>query len=235
MKNLGCYRMSSRAPFSVSLGTIGTNAIIAVIGAALATSVAAFMMSRSDTTPMAEGFGGVTVVPGGPDCLRTTSELAEIIGFFSGRKDTTEEGPEDLREMTLLCSKLACFKKDITGVARVVNATAMQPYATAHDIEPVAETTARCFSKTIPERDLNLIIDKWGSRGEVLLRRLCTEYEITPKDNVRLVGLFKKALNDLSDLAKGQCFASPMEEQGRPLAGYESSNLKDLGTYKGYF
>jgi len=222
--------MSGRSPFSVSLGTVGTNAIIAVIGAALATSVAGFMMSKSDTTPM-EGFGG----PAAPDHLRTTSELAEIIGFFSGRKDVTEEGPEDLREMTLLCSKLSAFKKDIIGVARVVNATASLPYATAHDIESVAETTARCLSKTIPERDLNLIIDKWGSRGEVLLRRLCTEYEVNPQDNAKLVASFKKAINDLSDLAKGQCFASPMEEQGRALAGYEKPELKDLGTYKGYF
>jgi len=220
--------MSGRAPFS--LGTVGTNAIIAVVGAALATSVAAFMMSKSDTIPM-EGFGG----PAAPDHLRPTSELAEIVGFFSGRKDVTEEGPEDLREMTLLCNKLASFKKDIVGVARVVNATASIPYATAHDIEPVAETTARCLSKTIPERDLNLIIDKWGSRGEVLLRRLCTEYEVNPTENKRLVGLFKKAIDDLVEIAKGQCFAGPMEEQGRTLAGYEKPELKDLGTYKGYF
>ena len=180
---------------------------------------------------MSEGFGG----PAGPDHLRTTSELAELIAFFSGRKDTTEEGEDDLREMTLLCSKLSAFKKDIVGVARVVNATASLPYSTAHDIESVAETTARCFSKTIPERDLNLIIDKWGSRGEVLLRRLCTEYEISPHDNTRLVVSFKKAINDLANLVKGQCFASPMEEQGRALGGYESPALKDLGTYKGYF
>lgn len=219
--------MSSRVPFS----TVGTNVIIAVIGAALATSVAAFMMSKSDTTPMAEGFGG----PAGPDHLRTTSELAEIVGFFSGRKDTTEEGPDDLREMTLLCSKLSSFKKDIIGVARVVNATAALPYSTAHDIESVAETTARCLSKTIPERDLNLIIDKWGSRGEVLLRRLCTEYEVSPAENARLLELFKNAINDLSDLVKGQCFASPMEEKGRALKGYESPDLISLGTYKGYF
>ena len=219
--------MSSRVPFS----TVGTNVIIAVLGAALATSVAAFMMSKSDTTPMVDGFGG----PAEPDHLRTTSELAEIVGFFSGREDTTEEGPEDLREMTLLCSKLSSFKKDIVGVARVVNATAALPYSTAHDIQPVAETTARCLSKTIPERDLNLIIDKWGSRGEVLLRRLCTEYEVGPNDNKRMVGLFKKAIDDLVEIAKGQCFASPMEEQGRALGGYESPALKDLGTYKGYF
>jgi hypothetical protein len=223
--------MSSRAPFSVSLGTIATNSIIAVVGAVLATTVAAFVWSKSDTTPMEEGFGGIAA----PDHLRTTSELAEIVGFFSGRTDTTEDGPEDLREMTLLCSKLSAFKKDIVGVARVVNATASLPYTTAHDIESVAETTARCLSKTIPERDLNLIIDKWGSRGEVLLRRLCTEYELNPTENKRLVGLFKGAINDLANLVKGQCFASPMEEQGRALGGYESPALKDLGTYKGYF
>lgn len=224
--------MSSRPSFSVPLGTVATNSIIAVVGAVLATTVAAFVWSQSDTTPiMSEGFGG----PAAPDYLRTTSELAELIAFFTDREDTTEEGPDDLREMTLLCSKLSAFKKDIVGVARVVNATASLPYATAHDIEPVAETTARCLSKTIPERDLNLIIDKWGSRGEILLRRLCTEYEISPNENTRLLDLFQNAINDLADLVKGQCFASPMEEQGRALGGYESPALKDLATYKGYF
>jgi hypothetical protein len=220
----------------MDLGKTATTVLIAVIAAGLATAMSAFVWSKSDTTPtMSEGFGGVAVGAGEPDCLRTTVELAEVIGFFSGKVDTTEEGDDDLREMTLLCSKLACFKKDITGVARVVNATLFQEYATAHDIEPVAETTARCLSKTIPERDLNLSIDKWGSRGEVLLRRLCTEYQISPSDHERLTGLFKKAINDLSSLVKDQCFSSPMEEQGRALKGYEPVGLIDLGTYKGYF
>jgi hypothetical protein len=226
--------------FSVTLSSVSTNAIIAIVAALVATYIAALVYGGSLTTPKAaEGFGGVAVGSGVPDCLRTSSELAKVVDFFLSKSSSTEEGADDLREFILLSSKLACFKKDLIGVAGVVEATRYQPYSTAHDIEPVAETTSRCFAKTIPPRDLNLIVDKWGTRGEKLIGRLCTSYDVSPSDVKELLKTFKDGLNDVNDVAKQVCFSgSPMiagVAQVRMPSGYESPNLVDLGPYKGYY
>jgi hypothetical protein len=226
--------------FSVTLGSVTTNAIIAIVAALLATYVAAVVYGGSLTKPKAtEGFGGVAVGSGVPDCLRASSELAKVVDFFISKTSTTEEGADDLREFILICSKLSCFKKDLMGVAGVVEATRYQPYSTAHDIEPVAETTSRCFAKTIPPRDLNLIMDKWGTRGKKLIARLCTSFDVDTSDYKELVKTFETGLNDVNDVAKSTCFAGTPVLAGVPqvrmTSAYESPDLVDLGPYKGYY
>lgn len=227
--------------FSVTLSSVTTNAIIAIVAALIATYVAAVVYGGSKgTAPKAtEGFGGVAVGSGVPDCLRASSELAQVVDFFISKTSTTEEGADDLREFILICSKLSCFKKDLMGVAGVVEATRYQPYSTAHDIEPVAETTSRCFAKTIPPRDLDLIIDKWGARGKKLISRLCTSFDVETTDYKALVKTFELGLNDINDVAKKTCFGTGAILAGVPqtrmTSGYETPNLMDLGTYKGYY
>ncbi len=231
--------MDTRKVFSVTLSSVTTNAIIAIVAALVATYIAAVVYGMSRTTPKKEGFGGVAVGSGVPDCLRTSSELASVVDFFINKTSTTEEGGDDLREFILICSKLSCFKKDLMGVAGVVEATRYQPYSTAHDMEPVAETTSRCFAKTIPPRDLNLIMDKWGTRGEKLIRRLCTSFDVDSSDYTALVQKFKEGLNDVNDVAKKTCFGTSAiiagVQQVRMPSAYETPDLVDLGPYKGYY
>ena len=225
--------------FSVTLSSVTTNAIIAIVAALLATYIAVVVYGMSKTKPAKEGFGGVAVGSGVPDCLRTSSELASVTDFFINKTSTTEEGGDDLREFILICSKLSCFKKDLMGVAGVVEATRYQPYSTAHDMEPVAETTSRCFAKTIPPRDLNLIMDKWGTRGERLLGRLCTSFDVESADYDALLKKFKEGLNDVNDVAKKTCFGANSViagiQQVRMPSAYETPDLVDLGPYKGYY
>lgn len=214
--------------------------VIATAVAVTAAFVGFNMWQQSKTLPVvSEGFGGVAVGSGNPDCLRTSSEAAKIVDFFIGRDSKVEDGADDLRELTLILSKLACFKKDLMGVAAVVEGTRYQPFSTSHDIEPVAETTARCFAKTIPPRDLDISFDKWSTRGHNLLRRLCTAYNVAPKELAMLKSTFDALIADVKDVAKKVCFLGvPVmngKEQGRVTAGYEPPGLIDLGPYKGYY
>ena len=230
--------MSAMQKFS--LGSTNSVAVVAGLVTAVAAAVGFTMWAKSQTMPVVEeGFGGVAVGSGMPDCLRASSEGAAIAGFFTGRTSIVEEGEDDLRELLLLLSKLSCFKKDLMGVAGVVDATRRQPYSTAHDIEAIAETTARCFAKTIPPRDLDISFDKWESRGSMLLRRLCTAYEVSDKDNGMLKGNFAAMIADVKDVAKGVCFVGiPIiggKQQGRVTQGYEPPELGELGEYKGRY
>jgi hypothetical protein len=186
-----------------------------------------------------EGFGGAAHGTGSPDCLRSSSEGAALIALFRDLKSTVEEGPDDLRELTQLIGKLSCFKKDLVSPSYIVDATRRLTYATSHDIEPVAETTGRCFAKTISPRDLGLSFDKWASRGELLVKRLCTSYRLTAKEVEKAQSLLRAIVRDVSDIARGACLQGEPMIAGQPGPRdphpIESNDYAVLGVYTGYY
>jgi hypothetical protein len=186
-----------------------------------------------------EGFGGPAKGSGIPDCLRDSQEASDIYQQFSLRENTTEEGPDDLRELSLILSKLCCLKKDLLSPSGIVEATRYQSYSTAHDLEPVAETTARCLAKTIPPRDLELSFDKWSMRGKELIRRLCTSFILTDVDVKRVDKTYKALIDDVYDIAKGRCLKGEVSIGGakgpRDVSPYTPPGLEELREYKGYY
>jgi hypothetical protein len=251
MDYLGALTSSTSAVTS-SGGSNTTLYTFIVLGIALALviwAVSSFFWNRGNTMPKAQGFqdgsgvegffGGVAVGAGEPDCLRTSSEAAQVYSIFANRTSSTEEGPADLQELRLLLGKLACFKKDLIGTAAVVEATRYQPYATSMDIEPISETTARCFAKTIPSRDLDISLDKWSKRGKELLRRLCTSMNLTEMESAQVDGLFSSLMRDVSEVAHSVCLSGEPTINGkvapRQAGGFEPPALQELGEYKGYY
>jgi hypothetical protein len=199
----------------------------------------AAMLSNPAGT-MAEGFwAGPARGAGVPDCLRSNSSAAAVYDLFAAKMQTTEEGPDDLRELALILGKISCFKRDLLGAASVVEATRYQPFSTAHDMEPVAETTARCFSGTLPRRDLELSLEKWGTRGTFLIKRLCTSVNLREAEEEEALGLFGAAMGDITEIAIGRCCAQAAEVNGgksvRMVGGYEPPGLNELRQYTGLY
>jgi hypothetical protein len=187
-----------------------------------------------------EGFyGGAARGAGVPDCTRSSLEGARLIAMFQDRKTGYSVGPEDYRELTQIVSKLSCFKKDLVSPSHIVEATRYQNYVTAHDIEPIAETTGRCFARTIPPRDLELSFDKWSSRGELLIKRLCTEYRLSTEEVTEAEKLFRALIRDVKDIARGVCLAGEPTIVGKPGPRephpFSDPALEELGPYTGYY
>ena len=188
-----------------------------------------------------EGFGGVARGAGIPDCLRESQEASDIYQLFLTKSNTSEEGEgvDDLRELSLILSKLCCFKKDLMSPSGIVEATRYQPYSTAHDLEPIAETTARCLAKTIPPRDLDLAFDKWSMRGKELIRKLCTSFVLTDYDVKKVDNIYNKLISDVRDIAKSQCLKGEVSIAGmtgpRDVNPYSPPELEELKEYKGYY
>jgi hypothetical protein len=188
-----------------------------------------------------EGFAAPAVVgPGVVNCLQTSKDCAALSAMLHEKYVGTEEGPDDLRELDLILSKISCFKRDLIGTAGVVEATRYQPFSTAHDLEPVAETTARCFAKTIPQRDLALGLDKWGGRGTFLLKRLCTAEKLSDAEEEEALKLFGDAMRDITDIAMGACCNSDVgviagQPQPRMVGGFEPPAVSGLRQYTGYY
>jgi hypothetical protein len=187
-----------------------------------------------------EGFAGPVLGAGKPDCMSTSKDCAALYAMLSERTVATEEGPDDLRELQNILSKISCFKRDLLGNAKVVQATRYQPFSTSHDLEPVAETTARCFSKTIPQRDLVLSLDKWGSRGTLLIKRLCTAENLSDSEEKEALRLFGDAMADITNISMGECCSDATPVIGgvnapRMVGGYTPPKTQGLQEYKGYY
>jgi sugar/nucleoside kinase (ribokinase family) len=189
-----------------------------------------------------EGFyAGPAVGAGAPDCMRSSTDASKLYAMLLTKKARTEEGPDDLRELKVILSKVTCLKRDLLGNAGLVEATRYQPFSTAHDLEPVAETAARCFAKTIPQRDLSLSLNKWGSRGTFLLKRLCTSYDLTDAEEEEALALFGRVMGDITEVASSVCCsgAGPAviagKNQPRMVGGYEPPAVGGLREYSGYY
>ena len=214
---------------------------IGFLVASLATVVGYQMWMLNGTMPVGvtEGFAGPIHMAGVPDCIQNSDEAAQLYTIFSSKTSTTEEGSEDLRELGVLLGKLACLKRDLMSAGHLVAATRNQPFSTQQDLEPIAETAARCFAMTIPARDLEIATDKWHTRGTMLLKRLCTSYSVVHKDHEKAMELFKNFMNDVKDIMKTVCLKGSSSIVGQPtprmVEGKESGDNMYFGEYKGYY
>jgi hypothetical protein len=247
--SIGAYDLAQKA-------TSMTNNIgyffIALLVVGVAIGVGVLFWQRGHTMPviqgfenkeeeeeevMSEGFAGVAVGAGMPECLRSSSDAARLYSMVSDPK--LEEGTADFKEFALLLSQLCCFKKDLLGVAGVVEATRYQEFNTQLNLEPIAETTARCFAKTIPSRDLELAFDKWQKRGHFLLTRLCTAAGLSEAQFISAEGLFKNLLTDVKTVATSKCLSGEptinAEPAPREVKNYQPPTLNNLGPYMGYY
>jgi len=232
------------------VSSIATFFLLAVLVTAISATVGVGMWSSSHLEPILEDFEDSKKKEGfaapargarnAPDCLSTSAQCALLSEMLSSRHSTTEEGPDDLRELNVILSKISCLKRDLMGTAKVVQATRYQPFNTSHDLEPVAETAARCFSRTIPQRDLSLSLDKWGSRGTFLIKRCCTSLKLSDGEEEKALDLFGQAMADLSDIALGECCTSADAviggvPQKRLVGGYTPPSASKLRPYEGYY
>jgi hypothetical protein len=194
----------------------------------------------TDAKSMEGFYGGAARGTGSPDCLRSSSEGAALIDLFlSAGESTVVEGGDDLRELTQIVGKLSCFKKDLLSPSYIVDATRKLEFVTMHDIEPIAETTGRCFAKTISTRDLEIAFDKWTTRGELLIRRLCTAFKLSPEKVTNAQNLFRTVLRDVKDIARSACFVGEPTIAGKPGPrdphAYENPDAMEYSDFKGYY
>ena len=133
---------------AVKLSPYLTYVIFGLVTALVTTTAAFQLWSTSNTMPTAyEGFAAPPHVGGLPNCMNASDDSAAIYSTFLSKTSTTEEGADDLEELSILLGKLACLKRDLMSSSHLVNSTKSSPFSTMHDLEPVAETAARCFSK----------------------------------------------------------------------------------------
>jgi hypothetical protein len=187
-------------------------AIIGIIVVALVIFGIAYMIvMRADTIPLisTEGFADVAAAPGLDGAARILTALEPAC--------TSDK----YAELKFLLAKMAAFKTDLQSASGTINATMYMPLMASQDREQVAQTVGRCHAKTVPARELDLILDLWKDRGEELIRDLVAEAGVAQNTAAALYELFASAWNDVYDVAKRYCIP------GSPDISKESSSPRD--------
>jgi len=185
-----------------------------------------------------EGFQGPSKGVSDIPCGQESSYAIEISDLFAQKRSSTEEGDADLVELKLILSKMCCMKHDLLSTNQVVRASLSIPYNTSHDHENLGDTVGRCFTKSMPPRDFDIIFDTWKTRGFVLLSRLCTSYNLTDSEEDIANRAFMSLWTDTYSLAKGVCLKfvnDGLNGSPRDLRGYIPDTIKNFGKYLGYY
>ena len=169
-------------------------------------------------------------------CAHALADADKLLSIFSATNCQAEEKYQELR---MILGKLACMKSDLMAPGNIVNSTRYLPYVTSHDREQVSETAARCFAKSIPQRDLDIIFETWISRAKTLINKLSVIVNLSEEDTQRAEKLLESASADVYDVAKGKCLAGePLiagkQTSPRDPVGHMPETLADHSEYKGY-
>ena len=186
---------------------------IGIAFAVALTLLTLYIMGRADTRPIRQNFkvgegfyGGAVIGSSQLPCGRVSSEAEQLYSIFSSKNLAVgEEGSNDLHDLKNLLSKITCFKSDLMSPGQTITAVKELGFATHMDIQPVADLTGRCFSKILPERDLDIQITKWSDFGLDMIRRLCTAGNLNEDERQKAESLLHTIIIDIDSISKGVC------------------------------
>lgn len=228
----------------INAGSTTLYFFISLLAAAVALLVAYVSINNNGTIGSgkwmgnsSEGFQGPTRGVSHIPCGQESSFVTNLADLFSSKNSTTEEGEADLNEFNLILSKLCCLKKDLMSTNRVVSATLNIPFVTAHDREYIGDTIGRCFSSSLPPRDLDIIFFTWRDRGLTLLDKLCTSYDLTDSEGKAADEDFMSVWSDSYDVARTVCIPCKKAEDSSPRdpKGFVDESIRNLAGYFGYY
>lgn len=213
--------------------------LVGAVVAALIAVVLYMVLPRASTRPVRENFyGGAVNGTSGLVCGRMSAEAEALVSMFTSRVlNGKEEDDLNLRDLKAVLSKMLCMKQDLMAPQQTITAAKELGFATHMDIQPVADMTARCFSKTVPERDLSIQFEKWRDFGLNMISRLSASADLTEAEVKKAEELFLAAWKDALDVALTQCIGRVAKDKVSPhdAAPHTPDELNELSDYTGYY
>ena len=185
-----------------------------------------------------EGFQGPSKGVSDIQCGQESSYAVNLSALFAAKESTTEEGEADLDEFKQILSKLCCLKHDLMSTNQVVQSTLNLKFNTSHDRENPADTTGRCFTKSLPSRDLDIIFITWRERGLALLDKLCTSYNLNDEEEKAAKNDLLSVWSDAYDVARSVCGPECKDVKNaspRDVRAITPESVRSLGPYTGYY
>lgn len=126
--------------------------------------------SISNSLSTVEGFSTVAVDPVlSPACTNRSADAQSLLAQLATLCGSSTEEADEFR---LLISKLCCMEADISTPSKGSYRTLPLQFRTSQDTEPPATIVGRCLSGAVNKRDIEIIIEKYKSRGLALIKQL---------------------------------------------------------------
>ena len=175
--------------------------LIGAVVAALIAVLVYFIVDKADTRPVMDGFAD----------KKEEKPAIPLEGFadkqstlYSAYKGLIPETNETMIELEQLDAKLTAFKRDLTSPAKTIDASKLVQYNTYQDIRPLADWTSQCFSKNVPERDIQLQMERWLLSGKKTLADLNSLAGLPKEKNYDKL---EAAVEDVKNVALKECVA----------------------------
>lgn len=157
-----------------------------------------------------------------PACVNRSAAAQKLLAKI------TVDG-EDADELRLLVSKLCCIDADITTPVPGNYRTLPLQFRTSHDMEPPSTFVSSCLRNAVRKRDIELVIEKYSTRGKVLIKKLGCESG-AENDFAEIIARTQEAMTSV-------CLAEnpPMDKPSgvRDVGFWETQNVKNLMNYQG--
>lgn len=123
-----------------------------------------------------EKFSSPATAPFNPKCTQRNADAQVLLRLFPTCTDESNAPTDDATdraELTLILNKLTCLDADVNNSGVQGYNTLSLPYNTSHDQEPLTNFVGRCLNNGTQQRDIELVIEKYESRGKKLINQIC--------------------------------------------------------------
>jgi hypothetical protein len=173
-----------------------------------------------------EGFAVAAVDPARmPACTERSTEAQSLLARFA----ILPASDEPAAELRLLLSKLCCMEADIMAPSAGTYRTMPLQFRTSHDLEPPSTTVGRCLQQSLPQRDIDLALEKYDRRGKELLKQILPDCAAAPGEFAAVLERLRRALASCKQ-------AQPTMDHPlgvRDMGFWETRNVANLSAYKG--
>ena len=160
-----------------------------------------------------------------PECVSRSTDAQSLLARIAANDD------ELSAELRLLVSKICCMEADIAAPSAGVYRTLNMQFRTSQDMEPPATIVGRCLRNAVNKRDIELIVEKYTTRGHVLIEKLCTS------DRDAALTEFDKVVAHLNFAMTSFCLMKqPTMDRpvgARDMGFWEPEEVADLSQYQG--
>lgn len=168
-----------------------------------------------------------------PKCLLRDAGAQNFLAQFQAFGVTSPNSTqgESYAELKLIVQKLLCMDADITGSAAGPYSTYSLPFATAHDLEPLANFVGRCTRHTVRSKDIEMTMDKFESRGLELINTLCFDEPQRKAASSQFHSIVERVTRNISRACLTEKASLDIPAGVRDPGYYTPSELQSLGSF----
>jgi len=130
-----------------------------------------------------ENYSNPSVSPNEPTCVRRNIDAQALLEMFPQCTSDYNSPSEDALnriELKHILNKLTCLDADVSNSGVSGYNTLYLKYNTSHDTEPLTNFVGRCLNGGARTRDIDIIMSKYESRGNELLKGISSFMHIEP-------------------------------------------------------